>query len=71
MSSKKMKKKTSANLESGRINPMKSILTGGLWIAVIGVGVWALMEYSAPSNNLKPYNPNQIEKAKADETGWN
>ncbi len=69
MSSKKSKKKTSAKPESGRINPMKSILVSGFWVAVIGIGVWALMEYSTPSNNLKPYNPNKIEKTKADEAG--
>jgi Tfp pilus assembly protein PilF/plastocyanin len=71
MSSNKMKKKTSTAHGSGRTSPMKSTLVSGFWIAVIGVGVWALMEYSAPSNNLKPYNPNQIAKAKTGETGQN
>ncbi|GJL79477.1 MAG: hypothetical protein NPINA01_24660 [Nitrospinaceae bacterium] len=37
-----------------------------VWVAVVGVGLWALMNFSTPSSNLVPYD--QIKQAKNEES---
>lgn len=33
-----------------------------IWVSVLGVGLWALMHYSAPESNLEPYKNSQEAK---------
>jgi tetratricopeptide (TPR) repeat protein/plastocyanin len=68
MSAKKNKlKKTSAhkNVESPTAtHPVKRFGLPVLWVTILAVGLWALMNFSTPSNNLVPYD--QIKQSKND-----
>ncbi len=45
-------------------SPLKRAFLALVWVGVLGVGLWALMHYSAPESNLEPYN--KIQEAKAE-----
>jgi tetratricopeptide (TPR) repeat protein len=68
MSAKKNKlKKASAhkNVESSTTaHPVKRFGLPVLWVTILAVGLWALMDLSAPSSNLVPYD--QVKQAKND-----
>lgn len=63
MGSNKIKKKqptVPAPAPAGSV--MKRFGRAGFWMALMAVGLWALMNYSTPTSNLEPYNFNQPEK---------
>ena len=45
-------------------SPVKRTLVMASWVGLLAVGLWALMNYSAPERNLEPYNKFQDAKAK-------
>ncbi len=45
-------------------SPLKRTFLTLIWVGVLGVGLWALMHYSAPESNLEPYN--KIQEAKTE-----
>ncbi len=49
-------------IESSGKSPIKSSFQIFTWVSVLGVGLWALMHYSAPENNLEPYENTQVVK---------
>ncbi len=48
-------------------HPAKRIVLSLFWVGVIAAGLWALMEYSAPSGNLVPYDKLQKTSAATDD----
>jgi tetratricopeptide (TPR) repeat protein len=69
MSAKKNKtNKTSApksTVSPTASHPAKRFGLPVLWVTILAVGLWALMDLSAPSSNLVPYD--QVKQAKNDE----
>jgi tetratricopeptide (TPR) repeat protein/plastocyanin len=51
-------------IESPKVSPLKRSLMIFSWLSVLGVGLWALMHYSAPESNLEPYKNIQEAKVK-------
>lgn len=51
-------------IESPKNSPLKRFFMMFTWLGVLGVGLWALMHYSAPESNLEPYKNIQEAKAK-------
>ncbi len=49
-------------IESPKSSLLKRSFMMFTWLSVLGVGLWALMHYSAPESNLEPYN--NIQEAK-------
>lgn len=68
MSAKKIKrKKPSTEKGEGTPKPTRPLKRFGLpvlWMTILAVGLWALMDLYTPSSNLVPYD--QIKQAKAD-----
>ena len=51
-------------IESPKSSPLKRSFMMFTWLSVLGVGLWALMNYSAPESNLEPYKNIQEAKVK-------
>ena len=51
-------------IESQKTSLLKRSFLVFTWLGVLGVGLWALMYYSAPANNLEPYKNIQETKVK-------
>ncbi|MBC8286888.1 MAG: hypothetical protein H8E42_05370 [Nitrospinae bacterium] len=51
-------------IESPKNSLLKRSFMMFTWVTVLGVGLWALMHYSAPESNLEPYK--NIQEAKAE-----
>jgi tetratricopeptide (TPR) repeat protein len=51
-------------IESPKNSPLKRSFMVFTWLSVLGVGLWALMYYSAPESNLEPYKNIQEAKVK-------
>jgi tetratricopeptide (TPR) repeat protein/plastocyanin len=49
-------------IESPKNSPLKRSIMMFTWLSILGVGLWALMHYSAPESNLEPYK--NIQEAK-------
>ncbi len=49
-------------------SPLKRAFLTLIWVGVLGVGLWALMHYSAPESNLEPYNKIQEAKTEREKT---
>jgi tetratricopeptide (TPR) repeat protein len=65
---KNKSQKTSAQKNVGSptaTHPAKRFGLPVLWVTILAVGLWALMNFSTPSNNLVPYD--QVKQAKNDE----
>jgi tetratricopeptide (TPR) repeat protein/plastocyanin len=51
-------------IESPKNSLLKRSFMMFTWLSVLGLGLWALMHYSAPESNLKPYKNIQEAKIK-------
>lgn len=47
-------------------SPLKRAFLTLIWVGLLGVGLWALMHYSAPESNLEPYNKIQEGEEEAE-----